>query len=53
MGQPIDLIDAAKKELVWQGMGTGYLTQNMEKKDALIKEFVAEILAEYPPGQKK
>ncbi|GAA4298915.1 DUF4136 domain-containing protein [Aestuariibaculum suncheonense] len=49
----IDLIDAAKKELVWQGMGTGYLTQNMEKKEALIKEFVAEILAEYPPGSKK
>ncbi|MCR8669047.1 DUF4136 domain-containing protein [Aestuariibaculum sp. M13] len=49
----IDLIDANKKELVWQGMGTGYLTQNMEKKEALIKEFVAEILAEYPPGQKK
>ncbi|MBD0824872.1 DUF4136 domain-containing protein [Aestuariibaculum marinum] len=49
----IDLIDASKKELVWQGMGTGYLTQNMEKKEALIKEFVAEILAEYPPGQKK
>ncbi|WP_194765949.1 DUF4136 domain-containing protein [Tamlana sp. I1] len=45
----IDLIDAKKKELVWQGMGTGYLTQNMEKKDARIKEFVAEIMAKYPP----
>ncbi|MEL0457413.1 DUF4136 domain-containing protein [Flavobacteriaceae bacterium SZ-1-7] len=46
----IDLIDANKKELVWQGMGTGYLSKNMEKKEARIKEFVAEIMAKYPPG---
>ena len=46
----IDLIDAKKKELVWQGQGTGYLTQNMEKKEELIKEFVNKILEKYPPG---
>ncbi|MFV0540465.1 MAG: DUF4136 domain-containing protein [Aestuariibaculum sp.] len=46
----IDVIDAKKKELVWQGMGSGYLTQNMEKKEALIKEFVSKIMAQYPPG---
>ncbi|WP_308993819.1 DUF4136 domain-containing protein [Mariniflexile litorale] len=46
----IDLIDANKKELVWQGMGTGYLTQNMEKKEELIKEFVSKIMEKYPPG---
>ena len=46
----IDLIDANKKELVWQGMGTGYLTQNMEKKEERIKEFVAKIMEKYPPG---
>jgi len=46
----IDLIDANKKELVWQGMGTGYLTQNMEKKIARINEFVAKIMEKYPPG---
>ncbi|WP_142784002.1 DUF4136 domain-containing protein [Changchengzhania lutea] len=45
----IDLIDADKKELVWQGMGTGYLSRNMEKKEARIKEFVNEIMAKYPP----
>jgi hypothetical protein len=28
----IDLIDAKKKELVWEGQGVGYLTQNREKK---------------------
>ncbi|GAL78993.1 phosphonate ABC transporter phosphate-binding periplasmic component [Algibacter lectus] len=47
----IDLIDAKKKELVWQGMGSGYLTQNMEKKDERIKEFVSEIMMKYPPPE--
>jgi hypothetical protein len=46
----IDLIDANKKELVWQGMGTGYLTHKMEKKDERIKEFVSKIMEKYPPG---
>lgn len=45
----IDLIDANKKELVWQGTGTGYLTQNVDKKEARIREFVAKILEKYPP----
>ncbi len=45
----IDVIDADKKELVWQGIGTGALRlQNVEKKEARIKEFVTEIMAEYP-----
>ena len=46
----IDLIDADKKEMVWQGMGTGYLTRNMEKKEERIKEFVSKIMEKYPPG---
>lgn len=46
----IDLIDANKKELVWQGMGTGFLSRNMKKKEARIKEFVTEIMEEYPPN---
>lgn len=45
----IDLIDAQKKEMIWQGEGVGYLTQNTSKKDERIKEFVSEILAQYPP----
>lgn len=49
----IDLIDAAKKELIWQGEGTGILTQNSGKKDERIREFVARILSQYPPGSKK
>jgi hypothetical protein len=46
----IDLIDANKKELVWQGQGTGYLTQNMQKKEERIREFVSKIMEKYPPG---
>ena len=46
----VDLIDANKKELIWQGMGTGYLSRNMEKKEARIKEFVTKIMEKYPPG---
>jgi hypothetical protein len=46
----IDLIDAKKKELVWQGLGTGYLSQRMDKKEERIKEFVSKIMEKYPPG---
>lgn len=48
----IDLIDAKNKELVWQGRGVGTLnnTKNIDKKEERIREFVSEILAEYPPN---
>lgn len=46
----IDLIDAKKKELVWQGTGTGYITQSTNKKEERIKEFVYKIFEKYPPG---
>nr|WP_299387942.1 DUF4136 domain-containing protein [Allomuricauda sp.] len=47
----IDVIDAHKKELVWQGRGVGTLnnTSNIEKKEARIRDFVSNILKEYPP----
>lgn len=48
----IDLIDVQKKELVWEGEGVGYLTQNRKYKEIQINEFVAKILAQYPPTQK-
>ena len=48
----IDLIDADKKELIWQGQGTGYLTRNVEKKEERIKEFTYKILEKFPPGIK-
>ena len=46
----IDIIDNAKKELIWQGSGTGYLvTKNVEKKEARIEEFVQKTLMQFPP----
>jgi len=50
----IDLIDAKKKQLVWQGIGKGALSTSSkpEKKEARIQEIVAEILAKYPPTKK-
>jgi len=48
----IDLVDAKKKELVWQGEGIGVLTRNMNKKEERIQEFVQKILAKYPPEKK-
>lgn len=48
----IDLIDAKSKELVWQGKGDGTLHtgNNIDKKEARIREFVSQILEKYPPN---
>lgn len=45
----IDLIDAEKNELVWQGLGTGILSLDMDKKEEKINEIVNKILEKYPP----
>jgi hypothetical protein len=51
----IDLIDAKKKEMIWQGKGCGYLStsSDVDRKEARIKEFVAKIMEKYPPGMEK
>jgi hypothetical protein len=50
----VDFIDAKKKELVWQGIGTGALKiDNRENKDTRIKEFVKEIISKFPPEENK
>lgn len=50
----VDFIDKDKKELVWQGIGTGALRmQNVEKKEERIKLFVKEIISRFPPGKDK
>lgn len=50
----VDFIDKDKKELVWQGIGTGALkNQNREKKEARISEFVKEIISRFPPEEKQ
>jgi len=50
----IDLIDAKKKELIWQGKGSGYLrsASNVDRKIERIRKFVQEIMMEYPPEMK-
>jgi hypothetical protein len=45
----IDLIDASKKELVWQGMGSAALTKDVNKKQEKMNQIVAAILEKYPP----
>lgn len=50
----IDLIDANTNQLIWQGKGSGNLeVDNVDKKEARIREFVAEILNAYPPEMAK
>lgn len=51
----IDLIDARKKELSWQGIGVGLLSyhKNIDKKEARINEFVNHIMTQYPPVLKE
>lgn len=46
----IDLIDAKKKELIWQGEGTGTLSKDMNRKDEIVNNIVTQILAQYPPA---
>lgn len=50
----IDIIDPEGKKLIWQGVGSGFLTksQNPEKREANIALFVKEILEKYPPVKK-
>lgn len=48
----IEIIDAQKKELIWQGKGTGYIPRNVEAKEEAIANFVNKILEKYPPLKK-
>lgn len=50
----IDIIDAKRKELIWQGKGSGDLITNgdIDKKEERIALFVKEILEEFPPQNK-
>ena len=45
----IDVINAKKNELIWQGIGSGTLGQNQHNKDEMIRDFVSQILLSYPP----
>ena len=43
-----NIIDYKKNELVWQGIGKGYISENSSKKEEQIKSFVNKILLQYP-----
>lgn len=45
----IDLIDSAKKSVVWRGTGTKSVDGKLNEGD--LTEIVDAILAKYPPGQ--
>ncbi len=46
----IDLIDANKKQLIWQGQGTAPLvTGDVDKREERINLIVQEIMEVYPP----
>lgn len=49
----VDVIDANKKELVWQGVGSGVLTHDRDQKQQRINEFAKEILTQFPPKKGK
>lgn len=46
----IDVVDAARKALVWQGVAEGRITKKMrENPGAAVDAAIAEILAGFPP----
>ena len=45
----IEIIDAKKRELIWQGKGAGELPRSVERKEEAIQNFVNKILEKYPP----
>jgi len=50
----IDMIDASKKQLVWQGRGTKTIDQdaNQDKREKNINYAVKQIFMKYPPATK-
>ena len=46
----VDLVDRAKGQLVWQGIGTATLKENPKNREERINEAVAKILAGFPPS---
>ena len=46
------IVDSDKNELVWQGIGKGYIyTDKPEKKSEKISAMVGKILLQFPPSK--
>ncbi|MCS6918032.1 MAG: DUF4136 domain-containing protein [Chitinophagales bacterium] len=48
----IDLVDARKKELIWEGRGTAEVTSSTVSEER-VTDAVNRILSEFPPTKKK
>ena len=46
----IDLVDRAKDQLVWQGIGTAKLNENPKGRGERIQKAVSKILEGFPPS---
>ncbi|HRI19806.1 MAG TPA: DUF4136 domain-containing protein [Panacibacter sp.] len=49
----IDIVDAANKQLIWQGTGNKEIDKPSKDPDAVITEAVTKILNGFPPGAAK
>jgi len=51
----IDILDRARNELIWQGLGTGILRRHSDeiKKQEMINQYVKKILDQFPPGHRE
>lgn len=49
----IDVIDASNKQLIWQGIGNKEIDSPSKKTEEKINDAVMQIMAGYPPKQKK
>ena len=45
----VDILDAARKEIIWEGVLEGKLTKkSMDNPGAAIEQVIAQIFAKYP-----
>jgi hypothetical protein len=51
----VDFIDPKTKTMIWRGTATAVVdpSSSTEKKEGLVREAVAEIMAQFPPHKKK
>jgi hypothetical protein len=49
----IDVVEAASKKLVWQGIGNKEIDGPVKDPDVKIPKLIASIMEDFPPGAKK
>ena len=49
----VDVLNAAKKKLIWQGIGSREVEHDLDKRDKMLPKNVHEILARFPAAPKK